>query len=114
MLYNIRRVRPYFTQEAAQVLIQALVITLLDYCNMLLAGLPACAINPLTLIQNCAACLFSSYPSSPMSPCYSTHSTGRLWYFPMEQQEELHLPTFRLCSNPTSHPEYSVLPPLGS
>ncbi|KAM9416932.1 uncharacterized protein ACWYII_023289 isoform 1-T2 [Salvelinus alpinus] len=33
MLYNIRRVRPYITQEAAPVLIQALVISHLDYCN---------------------------------------------------------------------------------
>ncbi|KAM9418959.1 uncharacterized protein ACWYII_022362 [Salvelinus alpinus] len=35
MLYNIRRVRPCLTQEAAQVLIQALVISRLDYCNSL-------------------------------------------------------------------------------
>ncbi|KAM9499561.1 uncharacterized protein ACWYII_002425 [Salvelinus alpinus] len=55
MLYNIRRVRPCLTQEAAQVLIQALVISRLDYCNSLLAGLPACAIKPLQLIQNAAA-----------------------------------------------------------
>ncbi|KAM9492975.1 uncharacterized protein ACWYII_004673 [Salvelinus alpinus] len=59
MLYNIRRVRPCLTQEAAQVLIQALVISRLDYCNSLLAGLPACAIKPLQLIQNAAAPLIT-------------------------------------------------------
>ncbi|KAM9452610.1 uncharacterized protein ACWYII_012069 [Salvelinus alpinus] len=62
MLYNIRRVRPCLTQEAAQVLIQALVISRLDYCNSLLAGLPACAIKPLQLIQNAAARLVFNLP----------------------------------------------------
>ncbi|XP_064877885.1 uncharacterized protein LOC135572926, partial [Oncorhynchus nerka] len=62
MLYNIRRVRPCLTQEAAQVLIQALVISRLDYCNSLLAGLPACAIKPLQLIQNAAAHLVFNLP----------------------------------------------------
>ncbi|KAM9448493.1 uncharacterized protein ACWYII_013502 [Salvelinus alpinus] len=62
MLYNIRRVRPCLTQEVAQVLIQALVISRLDYCNSLLAGLPACAIKPLQLIQNAAARLVFNFP----------------------------------------------------
>ncbi|XP_064803695.1 uncharacterized protein LOC135521852 [Oncorhynchus masou masou] len=62
MLYSIRRVRPCLTQEAAQVLIQALVISRLDYCNSLLAGLPACAIKPLQLIQNAAARLVFNLP----------------------------------------------------
>jgi len=55
MLYNIGRIRPLLTQKAAQVLVQALVISRLDYCNSLLAGLPANAIRPLQLIQNAAA-----------------------------------------------------------
>uniref|UniRef100_A0A673ZSF1 Reverse transcriptase domain-containing protein n=1 Tax=Salmo trutta TaxID=8032 RepID=A0A673ZSF1_SALTR len=62
MLYNIRRVRPCLTQEATQVLIQALVISRLDYCNSLLAGLPACAIKPLQLIQNAAVRLVFNLP----------------------------------------------------
>ncbi|XP_077937991.1 uncharacterized protein LOC144383603 [Gasterosteus aculeatus] len=61
-LYNIRRIRPLLTQKAAQVLIQALVISRLDYCNSLLAGLPATAIRPLQLIQNAAARLVFNLP----------------------------------------------------
>ncbi len=38
-----------------QLLIQALVLSRLDYCNALLAGLPANSIKPLQLIQNAAA-----------------------------------------------------------
>ncbi|XP_058500255.1 uncharacterized protein LOC131469275, partial [Solea solea] len=62
MLHNIRRIRPLLTQKAAQVLVQALVISRLDYCNALLAGLPACAIRPLQLIQNAAARLVFNLP----------------------------------------------------
>ncbi|KAK6301287.1 hypothetical protein J4Q44_G00293850, partial [Coregonus suidteri] len=72
-LYNIRRVRPCLTQEAAQVLIQALVISRLDYCNSLLAGLPACAIKPLQLIQNAAARLVFNLPKfSHVTPLLRT------------------------------------------
>ncbi|XP_068571416.1 uncharacterized protein, partial [Cebidichthys violaceus] len=55
LLYNIRRIRPFLTDETAQVLIQALVISHLDYCNSLLAGAPATAIRPLELVQKAAA-----------------------------------------------------------
>ena len=61
-LYNIRRIRPFLTREAAQLLVQTLVISHLDYCNSLLARLPVSAIKPLQRIQN--AC--STYLNSPM------------------------------------------------
>ncbi|KAJ8390942.1 hypothetical protein AAFF_G00098620 [Aldrovandia affinis] len=61
-LHNIRRIRPFLTQEATQLLVQALVISRLDYCNSLLAGLPACAIKPLQLVQNAAARLVFNQP----------------------------------------------------
>ncbi|KAK0153319.1 Methionine synthase [Merluccius polli] len=41
--------------------VQAFVISHLDYCNSLLAGLPAPAINPLQRIQNAAARLVEHY-----------------------------------------------------
>ncbi len=54
-LYNIRKIRPFLSEQAAQLLVQALVLSRLDYCNALLAALPACTIKPLQLIQNAAA-----------------------------------------------------------
>ena len=38
-LYNIRKIRPYLTQYATQLLVQTLVSSRLDYCNALLTGL---------------------------------------------------------------------------
>ncbi|KAJ8349808.1 hypothetical protein SKAU_G00249380, partial [Synaphobranchus kaupii] len=61
-LYNIRRIRPYLTTYSTQLLVQTMVTSRLDYCNSLLASLPACAILPLQLIQNAAARLVFNLP----------------------------------------------------
>ncbi len=50
-LHNIRKIRLFLTQHAAQLLVQALVISRLDYCDALLAGLPSNTIKPLQMIQ---------------------------------------------------------------
>ncbi len=44
-LYNIKKIRPFLSEHATQLLVQALVLSRLDYCNALLAGLPASSIN---------------------------------------------------------------------
>ncbi len=54
-LFNIKRIRPFLSEHAPQLLVQALVLSRLDYYNALLAGLPANSIKPLQLIQNTAA-----------------------------------------------------------
>ncbi len=54
-LFNIKKSRPFLSEHATQLLVQALVLSRLDYCNALLAGLPASSIKPLQLIQNAAA-----------------------------------------------------------
>ncbi len=48
--------------NAAQLLVQALVISRLDYCNALLAGLPSNTIKPLQMIQNATARLVFNEP----------------------------------------------------
>ncbi len=50
------------TEHAAQLLVQALVISRLDYCNALLAGLPSNSIKPLQMIQNAVARLVFNEP----------------------------------------------------
>ncbi len=54
-LFNIKKIRPFLSDHASQLLVQALVLFRLDYCNALMAGLPASSIKPLQLIQNAAA-----------------------------------------------------------
>ncbi len=54
-LFNIEKIRPFLSDHASQHLVQALVLFRLDYCNALMAGLPASSIKPLQLIQNAAA-----------------------------------------------------------
>jgi hypothetical protein len=44
-LYNIRKNRPYLSQYSAQLLVQTMVLSKLDYCNSVLTGLPACTIK---------------------------------------------------------------------
>ncbi len=61
-LHNIRKIRPFLTEHAAQLLVQALVISRLDYCNALLAGLPSNTIKPLQMIQNAATRLVFNEP----------------------------------------------------
>ncbi len=52
----------FLTHHAAQLLVQALVISRLDYCNALLSGLPSNTIKPLQMIQNAAARLVFNKP----------------------------------------------------
>ncbi len=61
-LYNIRKITPFLSEHASQLLVQALVLSRLDYCNALLAGIPANSFKPLQLIQNAAARLIFNEP----------------------------------------------------
>ena len=58
-LRNINCIRKYLSENAARTLIQALVISRLDYCNSLLTGLPAYLIRKLQVVQNSAARVIS-------------------------------------------------------
>ncbi len=78
-LYNIRKIRPFLSEQAAQLLVQALVLSRLDYCNALLAGLPACTIKPLQLIQNAAARVVFNEPKK----AHVTHLFIRLHWQPI-------------------------------
>ena len=61
-LFNIKKIRSFLSEHAAQLLVQTLVLSRLDYCNALLAGLPASSIKLLQLIQNAAARLIFNEP----------------------------------------------------
>ena len=54
-LRKIAQIRHYLTSETTIKLVCSFVLSRLDYCNSLLAGLPECKINRLQQIQNNAA-----------------------------------------------------------
>ena len=61
-IHNIRRIRKFSSFEAAKTLVQALVISRLDYYNSVLYGIPAIHTNKLKRVQNAAARLFTNTP----------------------------------------------------
>ncbi len=70
-LHNIRKIRHFVTEHAAQLLVQALVISRLDYCKALLAGLPSNTIKSLQMIQNAAARLvFNETKRAHVTPLF--------------------------------------------
>ena len=58
-LRNLYHIRKYINKSACETLVHAFITSRLDYCNSLLAGLPACDIGKLQRIQNSAARLVS-------------------------------------------------------
>ncbi len=64
-LFNIKKIRPFLSEHASQLLVQALVLSRLDYFNALLEGPPASSIT-VTIqtftIKNVAAILIFNEP----------------------------------------------------
>ena len=54
-LYNIRKIRKYFSRQSTETLIRAFVLSRVDYCNILLYGLPAYKLTELQRVQNATA-----------------------------------------------------------
>ncbi len=110
-LHNIRKIRSFLTEHAAQLLVQALVISRLDYCNALLSGLPSNTIKPLQMIQNAAARLVFNEPMLHLSlfPCTGYQlqlaSSSRHWCLHIEQPQAQHPPTSTHYYESTSPPE---------
>ncbi len=70
-LFNIKKIGSFLSEHASQLLVQALVLSKPDYCNALLAGLPASSIKPLQLIQNAAARLiFNEQKRTHVTPLF--------------------------------------------
>uniref|UniRef100_A0A803JPN8 Reverse transcriptase domain-containing protein n=1 Tax=Xenopus tropicalis TaxID=8364 RepID=A0A803JPN8_XENTR len=54
-LRNIAKIRPFLSTVTARLLMHALILSRLDYCNLLLTGLPNSHLSPLQSILNTAA-----------------------------------------------------------
>ena len=54
-IQRISTIRHYLTDGATKTLVASLVLSRIDYCNSLLAGLPQSSVGKLQRVQNCAA-----------------------------------------------------------
>ena len=82
MLYNLRHIRRYLSQEDAENLVHAFIGSRLDYCNGLLFGLPDAQITKLQRVQNaCARLVSSSSKFSRITPILMT-----LHWLPIRQR----------------------------
>ena len=54
-IFNIRRIRKFLSFDTVQTLVNAFVISRLDYCNSILIGLPDTELQKLQRVQNSAA-----------------------------------------------------------
>ena len=108
-------IRPLLTQKAAQVLVQALVISRLNYWNSFLSGLPTSAIRPLQLIQNATTQLVFNLPKFTPVLHSSAPFTGYQW-LPASITKHLRIvlrpdrvqSTSRTWSNLTPQPVHSI------
>uniref|UniRef100_R4GDH7 Reverse transcriptase domain-containing protein n=1 Tax=Anolis carolinensis TaxID=28377 RepID=R4GDH7_ANOCA len=62
-LCQARQLAPYLSRNDLATVIQAMVISRLDYCNALYIGLPLSVIQKLKLVQNAAAHLLAGVPA---------------------------------------------------
>ncbi len=73
------KIRPFLTEHAAQLLVQALIVSRLDYCNALLAGLPSTQLNLYKWFRMQRHDWSSMSPKEPMLHLSSSHCTGYQW-----------------------------------
>lgn len=82
VLKKISTYRKYMTQEVAEKVMVSLVLSKMDYCNCLLAGLPNVLIQKLQYVQNCAAkVIFRKRKSDHVTPLLKS-----LHWLPVKQR----------------------------
>ena len=59
---KIGSIRQFLTTEATKILATSLVLSRLDYCNFLLAGIPQKLVSKVQRVMNCAARLVCKAP----------------------------------------------------
>ena len=59
-LYNIKRISRYLSYDDRKSIVQAVIMSRIDYCNSLLVGVPSTQLSKLQRLQNAAACIVSN------------------------------------------------------
>ena len=100
---RIGTIRLYLTKDATQTLVVSLVLSRIDYCNSLLAGLPQSLIGKLQRVQNCAARLVVRAP--PVS-VHITQILGHLHWLPVRARISYKIACLRFNAIIPSTPAY--------
>ena len=79
-LHNLRRIRKYLSRESAEILVHALVMGRMDYCNSLLLRVPDIHLNKLQRVQNTMARLVCIVPRF----CHIAPVLGSLHWLPVK------------------------------
>ena len=101
-LHNIRRIKRFLCFEDRKTIVQAMVMSRIDYCNSLLFGVSSTHLMKLQRVQNAAARLVCSVPKHE----HITPSLIRLYWLPVKFRINFKIAmlTFK-CINKTA-PEY--------
>ena len=93
---SLSRIRSHLSHDLTRRLCTSFVLSRLDYCNSLLAGLPKCSLRPLQLAQNMAARLVFKARKS----CHITPLLKQLEWLPIAKriEEKTLMPTFKSIS----------------
>ena len=89
-LRRLRQLRDKVSQETMKQLVTSLVLSRIDYCNVVLAGLPASTIAPLQRVQNAAALLVLRLDRRP----HITPALRELHWLPVKYRIEFKVAVF--------------------
>ena len=98
----IRKVRSYLTPAATKVLVHALIISRIDYCNSLFTGLPQRALNRIQQIMNAAARVITRQPRQS----HISSTLRELHWLPIKERCEFKTLTIVYKSLNNSAPVY--------
>jgi len=88
-LRRLRQIRRFVGQEVPAKLVSAFILSRLDYCNSVLAGLPRSNIEPLQRVLNAAARVLNLRQSDHITPALQ-----QLHWLPIESRITF---TYKLC-----------------
>ena len=96
-LCDIAKIRPCLDTKTTQLITQALVLTCLDYCNSLLAGLPQYQLDKLQCMQNMCCWVISNIRKyDHVSPAMRGHHWLRIFE---RITYKLYLLVYKCCKN---------------
>ena len=102
--FKIKSIRKFLTKEATEVLVLSLVISHLDYCNVILYGITQCELGKLQRIQNmCAKLVLNrNWHDSSKQALYDLH------WLPIKTRIDFKILTYMYNCYVGNSPQYLI------